>query len=153
MRRQGAMPSRPRWGRGGLKSVAVLPCSDDFIAWPGARLMLRLERTVIRKAPGQRSIELEYALARLVSDQVSAAQRLALWPQRWPIENCLHYVRDVTLGEDASRVRQHPAPHPFAALRNLVSATARRAGFTNIAQALRSFAQKPYWALFQFILL
>jgi Transposase DDE domain len=140
-------------GRLEIRRLWALPIYDDFIAWPGARLMLRLERTFIRKATGERSVELEYALASLDSDQVSASQLLALWRHHWQIENCLHYVRDVTLGEDASRVRKHHAPQTFAAIRNLVIATARRAGFNNIAQAVRSFAQKPYWALAQFILL
>lgn len=38
----------------------------------------------------------------------------------WKIENCLHYVRDVTLGEDACRVRKGNAPQVLAALRNTV---------------------------------
>ena len=36
------------------------------------------------------------------------------------IENNLHYVRDVTLGEDACRVRRGSAPQVLAALRNAV---------------------------------
>ena len=36
------------------------------------------------------------------------------------MENCLHYVRDVTLGEDACRVRKGNAPQVLAALRNAV---------------------------------
>jgi hypothetical protein len=140
-------------GRLEIRRLWVLPLYDDFLAWPGARLMLRLERTFIRKATGQRLLELEYALASWDGDQSTAAQLLALWRGHWQIENCLHYVRDVTLGEDASRVRKHHAPQTFAAIRNLVIATAHRAGFTNVAQALRVFAQKPYWALAQFILL
>ena len=115
--------------------------------------MLRLERTFIHKATGESSVELEYALASLDADQITPSHLLSLWRHHWQIENGLHYVRDVTLGEDASRVRKHHAPQTFAAIRNLVIATARRAGFTNIAEALRAFAQKPYWALAQFILL
>ena len=34
------------------------------------------------------------------------------------IESCLHWVRDVTLGEDACRVRKGSAPQVLAALRN-----------------------------------
>jgi predicted transposase YbfD/YdcC len=102
---------------------------------------------------GEMSVELEYALASLDSSQLTAAQLLTLWRQHWRIENVLHYVRDVTLGEDVSRVRKRHAPQAFAAIANLVIATAHRAGFTNVAQAVRSFAQKPYCALAQFVLL
>jgi predicted transposase YbfD/YdcC len=38
----------------------------------------------------------------------------------WAIETGLHYVRDVTFGEDASTVRTGHAPQNLAALRNLV---------------------------------
>jgi hypothetical protein len=47
----------------------------------------------------------------------------------WTIENRLHWVRDVTLGEDASQVRSGSAPQIIAALRNTVIALPRgRAG-------------------------
>jgi hypothetical protein len=36
------------------------------------------------------------------------------------IEHSLHYVRDVTIGCDRSRLRTGKAPHILAALRNLV---------------------------------
>ena len=42
------------------------------------------------------------------------------------IENRLHYVRDVTLGEDASQVRTGAAPQVMAALRNVVLGLLRR---------------------------
>jgi len=39
----------------------------------------------------------------------------------WGVES-VHYVRDVTFGEDASTARTAHAPHNLAALRNLVIA-------------------------------
>jgi predicted transposase YbfD/YdcC len=48
------------------------------------------------------------------------AQVLSLLRNHWKIENCLHYVRDVTLGEDACRVRTGSAPQVLAAVRNTV---------------------------------
>ena len=56
----------------------------------------------------------------------------------WGIENRLHYVRDVTLGEDASQVRTGAAPQVMAALRNVVLGLLRSGGETNIAAAIRS---------------
>jgi hypothetical protein len=38
----------------------------------------------------------------------------------WGIENGCHYRRDVTLGEDASRIRKGSAPQVMAALRNTI---------------------------------
>jgi hypothetical protein len=57
------------------------------------------------------------------------------------------WVRDVTLGEDASRVRTGNAPRVMAALRNLVVSLLRLDGATNIAGALRYNAGKNHRVL------
>ena len=51
--------------------------------------------------------------------QLNAAQLQAFRRGHWGIES-VHCVRDVTFGEDASRVRAAHAPQNLAALRNLV---------------------------------
>jgi len=141
-------------GRVERRRLWALPIYDDFIAWPGARLMLRLERRFTDKRTHKTTVELDYALCSLGLDQVSAEELLALWRGHWLIENRLHWVRDVTLGEDASRVRTGQAPQALAAIRNVVITTARLlAGVTNIAEALRTYAQYPERALLHFILL
>ena len=55
----------------------------------------------------------------------------------WGVENKVHYVRDVTQGEDASRVRVGDLPAIFATARNLALNLYRDAGETNMAQAQR----------------
>jgi hypothetical protein len=47
------------------------------------------------------------------------------------------YVRDVTQGEDASRIRVHSLPNLFALACNLALNLYRQQGGTNIAQAQR----------------
>ena len=61
----------------------------------------------------------------------------------WEIENRLHYVRDVTLGEDASPVRKGSAPQVMAILRNIVVSVLRSGGESNIAAALRRIGWTP----------
>lgn len=51
-------------------------------------------------------------------------------------------VRDVTMGEDAGRVRSGPAPQALAALRNVSLSLLRAAGGANVAAALRCHAAK-----------
>jgi len=51
--------------------------------------------------------------------KMNAAQLQGLRRGHWGIES-VHYVRDVTFGEDASTVRTGHAPQNLAALRNLV---------------------------------
>jgi hypothetical protein len=81
---------------------------------------------------------------------VPARQLLRLIREHWHIENRLHSVRDVTLGEDASQVRSGGAPEALAALRNAVLGVLgvlRQHGYDNIAAALRHFAWSPGAAL------
>jgi predicted transposase YbfD/YdcC len=52
----------------------------------------------------------------------------------WGIENRAHYVRDVTLGEDASRIRNRPGV--MARLRSLALNILRANGVRNVSQAL-----------------
>ncbi|MEU4252204.1 ISAs1 family transposase [Amycolatopsis sp. NPDC026612] len=51
----------------------------------------------------------------------------------WHIENKLHYVRDVTYTEDASRARTGTGPRVMASLRNLAISTIRHHGWINTA--------------------
>jgi hypothetical protein len=80
-----------------------------------------------------------YAVTSL-GPRIPPARLLHLWRGHWGIENRLHYVRDVTFGEDASTVRTAAAPEVLAALRNALLTLLHQAGYANIAAALRSFA-------------
>jgi predicted transposase YbfD/YdcC len=52
----------------------------------------------------------------------------------WGIENRHHYVRDVTLQEDASRIRRNPGI--FARLRSFTLNILRKNNITNVSEAL-----------------
>jgi predicted transposase YbfD/YdcC len=114
-------------------STALIGYSD----WPGLGQVCKVERTLRQR--GTVSTEVRYAITSL-GPRVGPAQLLRIWRGHWAIENRLHYVRDVTLGEDASQVRSGSAPQILAALRNVTVALLRRAGHTNIAAALRATA-------------
>jgi hypothetical protein len=67
----------------------------------------------------------------------------ALLAQAGDLDGVLHWVRDVTFGEDASTARTGTGPHVMAALRNLVISILRMAGHVSIAVALRHTARDP----------
>ncbi len=70
--------------------------------------------------------------------------QLAAWIRgHWLIEDSLHWVRDMTFGEDSSQVRTRNGPRVMAALRNLVITILRLTGHTSIAAALRHHARRP----------
>jgi predicted transposase YbfD/YdcC len=55
----------------------------------------------------------------------------------WAIENSLHYVKDVTFGEDASLIRTGNAPTNFSIIRNISINLLRRLNYSTLKQAIR----------------
>ena len=86
--------------------------------WKGLRQGLRITRE--RTVKGKKTVEVVHGITSLSAERANAATLLVLLRDHWRIENGLHYVRDVTLGEDACRVRKGTAPQVLAALRNAV---------------------------------
>src|SRR6266542_3427220 len=90
--------------------------------------------------------ELVYAVTCLTADQADAERLGALLRAHWQVEG-LHWVRDVTFAEDASRIRTSAGPQVMAALRNLAIGLLRQAGQTRIAAGLRHIGRDPARAL------
>lgn len=84
-----------------------------------------------------------YRITSLDPGKANARRLLALDRGHWGIENGLHHVRDVSLGEDACRVRSHNAPQVLAATRNLALALLRSMGLPSIAAATRRIIMHP----------
>jgi predicted transposase YbfD/YdcC len=113
------------------------------IAFPHAAQAIQVTRK--SRSPGSRRwrTETSYAITSLPAAQARPGQ-LAAWIRgHWKIENCLHWVRDVTFGEDASTARTGTGPHVMAAIRNLVISILRLAGHAGIAAPLRHAARDP----------
>ena len=115
-----------------------------YLDWPGAEQVCKVERVSERK--GKETRQVRYAVTSL-DERVGPEHLLRHLRGHWGIENRLHYVRDVTFGEDASLVRKGAAPEVMAALRNVVLAILRRAGWENIAAALRHNGWQQHTAL------
>ena len=131
-----------RWEERTLWSSTAL---NDYLEWPHMQQVCCVERKVTRKGTTRK--ELAYAITSLSPAQAGPQQLLDLWQGHWGIENRLHYVRDVTMKEDASQVRSGSAPQVMAALRNTALGLLRQAGTGNIAAALRHYSYKPLEAL------
>ncbi len=112
---------------------------NDYVDWPGVGQVARRTCQRIILKTGVVSEEVTYGITSLGWQEASAAQLEALWRGHWSIENKVHYVRDVTLGEDAGQIHVGNAPHALAALRNGVLSLLRSKGRTSIADALRHY--------------
>jgi predicted transposase YbfD/YdcC len=143
------LPASLRYGRRGEREeLRLLRCSAALVGytdWPHLGYACTIQRVVTRA--GKTSSQQQYAVTSLTPARITAAELQALWRGHWGIENRLHYVRDVTLGEDASRMRAGNEPQALAAVRNTVISTLHRAGHANIAAALRTYAGTPRAAL------
>lgn len=78
------------------------------------------ELTRERTEKGKTTVEVVHGITSLSREQADAEKLLGLARQHWEIENGSHYRRDVTLGEDQSRVRKGSAPQILAGLRNTI---------------------------------
>ncbi len=86
-------------------------------------------------------------MSSLPADVADAQRLLALVRGHWQIENGLHYVKDVTLGEDRSLIRKGHGPNVMAILRDTVVSVLHRAGWRTIAERLRCYSGDAHAAL------
>lgn len=112
--------------------------------WPGLAQVVRVERE--RRIKGETTVEVAYYITSLGRDRAGAARLGELIRAHWGIENRLHYVRDVTFGEDASRVRTGSSPQILAALRNTANYLLEGVDAPSKAAAMRRFAARPHEA-------
>jgi predicted transposase YbfD/YdcC len=115
-----------------LKAATV-----PMLPFPHADQALQIVRRRHTLRTGKVSLERVYAITTLTAHQANAADLAERVRGHWAIENREHHVRDVTFGEDASRVRTGGAPRVMASLRNLTIGALRLAGWDNIAEGLR----------------
>jgi hypothetical protein len=130
-----------RGGRVESRRLRATDLLNDYLDWPGVAQVCRIEREV-RRAGRDPSREVDYAITSVPRERADAATLLGWWRGHWGIENRSHYVRDVTMGEDASRIRAGAAPQVLAAVRNVAIGWLRSQGVDNIAAALRRNAAR-----------
>ncbi len=136
-------------GHGRLEE-RVLTCRDDlddYLQWPGVQQVVQrtCERTILKT--GIVTHTTSYAVTSVPAAKASAADLARWWRGHWVIEKNVHYVRDVSLGEDAHQMPTGHAPQVLAALRNAVLNLLRAADWTNMAAAVRHYSASVTAAL------
>jgi predicted transposase YbfD/YdcC len=129
-------------GRLEKRQIQTSAMLNDYVDWPGIGQVYRLERKFSWVRQGKvykTSCETEYGITSLPRDQASPARVLRIRRQHWLIETGLHYRRDVTFHEDATRMTIGPAGRILATVHNLVLGLIKRAGYKNAAQARRYY--------------
>jgi predicted transposase YbfD/YdcC len=123
-------------GRIEKRTVGITHQLAGMPDFPGLKTLIRVEseRQVHRAHIIEVSTETRYYVASFIDTASAFAQRIRGY---WGVENKVHYVRDVTQGEDASRIRTTPLVQNWALARNFALNLYRDSGFQNMAQAQR----------------
>lgn len=134
-------------GHGRVEERRAVASSElaGYSRWPGLAQVVRVTRTWQQK--GGTCQATHYLVTSLPPEEASVAQLLAFSRGHWRIENSLHYVKDVTLGEDKSLIHVGAGGAVMAALRSAAVRLLHRAGIQRIAATLRANSQDPQQAL------
>src|SRR3974377_1215211 len=101
-------------GRRERRTLKATTALNEYLDWPGVAQVGQVDSEVVRD--GKTTQDTRYFITS-VSREVAGAGQLLQWTRgHWSIENRSHYVRDVTMGEDASRIRKRNGPGGMAGL-------------------------------------
>ena len=90
-----------------IRQLQATDLRNDYLEWPEVGQVCQVIRRT--RASTQTTDEVRYGITSL-GREVGSRALLQYVRGHWEIENRLHYVRDVTMGEDASQVRKGSAP-------------------------------------------
>ena len=149
---QQAQTTNCGYGRLEVRTIQTSEMLNDYLDWPGVGQVYRLERKFSWVRQGQiykTSREVEWGVTSLSRQAAPPARLLAIRRYHWLIETGLHYRRDVTFQEDATRMTLGAAGHILSIIHDLVLGLLKTAGFTNAAQGRRWFDGhlQEAWAL------
>ena len=148
---------KPQHGRKETRTLWALwsPALNAYVGsagsaeapWPHVVRVIRLQRVVdcwdVASRSWQQTVEVAYAITSLPPEQGDAATLLRYWRAHWQIENGLHWVRDVTFGEDASQVFTGQAPEALTIIRNAALPLLCSLQMPSVAAAMRQMALRP----------
>ena len=86
---------------------------------------------------------MHYGITSLAPEQADAKRLAAIQRGHWGIENDLHWVRDVDLSEDASRILTGHAPQVMAIFRIVAISLLGLLAYDSPIEGLRHFAWNP----------
>lgn len=134
--------SEPNRGRFEIRELFVYDdlYGIDHKKWGSVQELIKVKRTTYNSRGDQTpSVEIAYFAS---STSLSAQVYNQGIRAHWSIESALHYVKDVTFGEDASLIRTGNAPANFSVIRSLAISRLKRLQCDSIKQAIRLMSGK-----------
>jgi predicted transposase YbfD/YdcC len=142
---QQAQTTEKAHGRVDIRSIRVSSELKGYSDWPGLEQVFEIRRCWQSKGICKEAVR--SGVTSLPALVAIPERLLKLKRGHWTIENGLHYVKDVTMGEDKSTVHADNGPKIMAALRNSAVSLLRRSGFSTIAARMRYNSTHPQAAL------
>lgn len=126
-------------GHGRSERRTIRTALADGLDFPHAAQVIRIVRHVGDLAGSGVGKEVVHAITSLPTGLAGPAHLGCYIRSHWSVETRAHYVRDVTFGEDASRIRTGALPQVMATCRNLATGAFRQKGHVNMAHARRYY--------------
>lgn len=133
-------------GRIEERSLMVSNQLNNYLDWPAMHQVFRLERTFtfLRKGRVVRvEHRIHYGITSLPRQIANPLFILTQKRKYWQIENGLHYRRDVTFHEDATRMSHPHATRNLATVHNIILSIFSLVDWHNAAQARRFLDANP----------
>jgi predicted transposase YbfD/YdcC len=127
-------------GRQEERSITTSSQLNDYLDWPGVAQVFKLERRSVNIATGELRHEVVYGITSLTAQEASPKRLIGLIRQYWGIENGLHYRRDKSLHEDATRISDKNQAQNLAAINNLVVGLVLTQGWRYLPVARRYYS-------------
>jgi predicted transposase YbfD/YdcC len=128
-------------GHGRLE-VRILTTScllREYADWPYLEQVFKLERRVTYLKKNQAEREVVYGITSLKPEEANPSQLLDMVRGYWGIENGLHYRRDKTLREDATRMTNPALAEAMAIINNLIVGLTAQQRWCSLPQARRYY--------------
>lgn len=131
-------------GRDEIRTIRVQPLNPGQVPFPHATQAILIERYTTGRGDGKLHAHAvaELAITTAPVDLADAHVIARCVRDQWGIES-LHFVRDVTYGEDASRARTGSLHRALATFRSLAISLTHLAGWTNNATAHDHYRYHP----------
>jgi predicted transposase YbfD/YdcC len=135
-------------GRVEIREIWVSTDLNEYLGWPDVAQVFCLRRTRLEVKPNKSSETIVYGVTSLATTEAAPDEIIEITRDHWAaIENGLHWVRDVVMGEDASSTRKPGAPQVRAVFRNIAISLVRLSGFDSVTESIDAFSADPYKAL------
>lgn len=127
-------------GRIEHRAISVVELKPGQSTFPFSNQAFKVERIFTDFNDKTISSETIFGITSLRPNEAGPQRLLEYNRGHWCIENKVHYVRDVTMFEDSSRVRKGSGPRMLAILKNIALNILRSNGVKNISSAIQNFA-------------